>query len=200
MDLTGDGAYDAPVMPPAPPGSATPRIHRSISEARARWLLAGTGWLAWLWQLACAASTPPPATPATGEPAPASAEPPAAAATSTPAPLTATPPEPSGGSQDARGKNEIQAVIAANREKMRACYDAALKNNPGIQGDLVVGFVINPDGTVKSAEVDWKESELHVPELDSCAVDVLRSLKFPPSSRGLESKVNYPFNFNPRKP
>jgi len=91
-------------------------------------------------------------------------------------------------------------VIAANREKMRACYDAALKNNPGIQGDLVVGFVINPDGSVKSAEVNWKESELHVPELDSCAVDVLRSLKFPPSSRGLESKVNYPFNFNPRTP
>ena len=80
---------------------------------------------------------------------------------------------------------------------MRACYEAALKNNPGIHGDVVVAFVINPDGSVKSAEVNWSESEIHVPELDSCAVDVVRGLKFPPSSRGLESKVNYPFNFNP---
>jgi TonB family protein len=89
--------------------------------------------------------------------------------------------------------------MAANRDKVRACYDAALKNNPGIAGDLVVSFVINPDGSVKSAEVNWSESELHVPELDACAIDVLRTLKFPPSSRGLESKVNYPFNFKPGK-
>ncbi|MEY4544036.1 MAG: hypothetical protein RL685_231 [Pseudomonadota bacterium] len=61
----------------------------------------------------------------------------------------------------------------------------------------MIGFVINPDGSVKSAEVNTTESELHVPELDSCAVDVLKTLKFPASSRGLESKVNYPFNFKP---
>jgi TonB family protein len=98
---------------------------------------------------------------------------------------------------DARGKEQIQAVIAANRERVRACYDAAHKKDPGIQGDLVVAFVINPDGSVKSAEVSPQESEIHSPELDSCAIDVLKTLKFPASSRGLESKVNYPFNFKP---
>jgi TonB family protein len=98
---------------------------------------------------------------------------------------------------DTRGKEQIQAIIAANRERVRSCYVAALPKNPGIQGDLVIGFVINPDGSVKSAEVNTTESELHVPELDSCAVDVLKTLKFPASSRGLESKVNYPFNFKP---
>jgi hypothetical protein len=39
-----------------------------------------------------------------------------------------------------------------------------------------------------------------VPELDTCAVEAVKTFKFPPSSRGLESKVNYPFNFNPAAP
>jgi TonB family protein len=114
-------------------------------------------------------------------------------------------PEPSAEAQssaptapkDARGKNEIQQVMVANRDKVRACYDSALAQNPGIEGDLVVSFVIDPHGDVKQAEVDWSHSDLHVPELDTCAADAVRSIKFPPSSRGLESKVNYPFNFHP---
>jgi TonB family protein len=154
---------------------------------------------------ACAPAEPARAPAPASEAAPAPAAP--AESTSSTAPQSAaSPAAPATASEarevpkDARGKDEIQAVIAANRAKVRTCYDAALKNNPGIAGDLVVSFVINPDGSVKSAEVNWSESELHVPELDSCAVDVLRTLKFPPSSRGLESKVNYPFNFNPGKP
>ncbi len=101
---------------------------------------------------------------------------------------------------DTRGKAEIQRVVADNRHKVRACYDAALATNPGIQGDLVVSFVIDPDGTVKQAEVNWSESDLHIPELDACAVDAIKTLEFPASSRGLESKVNFPFNFNPQPP
>ena len=80
---------------------------------------------------------------------------------------------------------------------MRACYEAALPQNPGIQGDLVIDFVIDPHGEVKQAEVNWSQSELHVPEIDTCAVEAVKSFKFPASSRGLESKVSYPFNFKP---
>lgn len=87
--------------------------------------------------------------------------------------------------------------MADNRDKVRACYDAALAKNPGIAGDLVVDFTIDPHGEVKQAEVNWSQSEIHIPELDSCAAEAVRSLKFPASSRGLESKVSFPFNFNP---
>lgn len=153
---------------------------------------------------ACAAPRPAEA------PASANAEPASEAAVEeAPAPESGTPtagasappqaPEPTAPS-DTRGKEEIQRVIADNRAKVRACYDAALKTNPGIKGDLVIGFVIDPEGNVKTAEINWSESELHVPELDTCAVDAVKTFKFPPSSRGLESKVNYPFNFNPAPP
>ena len=190
MDLRRGRAYDAPVMSPSELRGPTSTL--GVAGAL------GAGLL--LWAFACGPSQPARAPSPEPEPAPVPTQAPAS-----PAPLAAA---PSGSAaeapaaaeaapRDARGKEEIQAVLAANRDKVRACYEAALKTNPGIHGDVVVAFVINPDGSVKSAEVNWSESEIHVPELDSCAVDVVRSLKFPPSSRGLESKVNYPFNFNP---
>jgi TonB family protein len=190
MDLRHGRAYDASVMSPSElrgPTSA-PGVAASLCA----------GLL--LCAFACGPGQPANAPSPEAAPAPAPTETPANPAPQAAAPASsaeAAPAAPESGPRDTRGKGEIQAVLAANRDKVRACYEAALKNNPGIHGDVVVAFVINPDGSVKSAEVNWSESEIHVPELDSCAVDVVRGLKFPPSSRGLESKVNYPFNFNP---
>lgn len=155
-----------------------------------------------------ACSTPPaPETPTTpsGDPAPAEAAPEPTEAPTADAPeLLAPTTEPAASDPalpaDTRSKEDIQRVVADHRDKVRACYDAALKTNPGIKGDLVISFVINPEGDVKTAETNWSESDLHVPELDTCAVEAVKTFKFPPSSRGLESKVNYPFNFNPAAP
>lgn len=152
---------------------------------------------------ACSAPRPPEApTTASEAPAPAGAtseptEPPTA---SPPPAPTAEPQSSESTPVDTRGKEDIQRVVAENRDKVRACYDAALSTNPGIKGDLVISFVIDPEGNVKAAEANWSESDLHVPELDTCAVEAVKTFKFPPSSRGLESKVNYPFNFNPAGP
>ena len=164
--------------------------------------------------LSCA-PTPPAASPE-APPAEASAEPGAATAPETNAPESSAsepareassdvvpkPMDPAAQAaaqppQDTRTRDVIAAVMAENRAKVRACYDAALAQNPGIHGALVVSFTIDPRGNVKQAEVNWSESDIHVPELDTCAADSVRAIKFPPSSRGLESTVNYPFNFNP---
>jgi TonB family protein len=160
---------------------------------------------------ACARNAPAPEAPletpaeiASTAPEP-MAEPAAADQTATEA-TPATPQAPSEAptavapARDSRGKEQIQQVMAANRDKVRACYDAALPKNPGVHGGLVLDFVIDPRGDVKQAEVNWSASDLHIPELDTCAVDAVRSIKFPASSRGLESKVSYPFNFNPPRP
>jgi TonB family protein len=155
---------------------------------------------------ACSAPPPPAApTDASQAPAPADAareptEPPATAAPPALAPTAQPQASESPGPADTRGKEDIQRVVAENRDKVRACYDAALSTNPGIKGDLVISFVIDPEGNVKAAETNWSESDLHVPELDTCAVEAVKTFKFPASSRGLESKVNYPFNFNPPPP
>ncbi|HMI82522.1 MAG TPA: AgmX/PglI C-terminal domain-containing protein [Polyangiaceae bacterium] len=160
---------------------------------------------------ACGGSgpAPSPATPASNpsaptasypDPSPVPPEPVAAAATSSATPGPAAPAASAGKANDGpdRSLNDIRAVVANNRDAFRACYDKAVKAHPGIKGTYTLKFVVNPDGTVKSAEADSTKSEIHAVDLDTCAVGALKSLKFPPSKRGMESSVNYPFDFKPQ--
>jgi hypothetical protein len=92
----------------------------------------------------------------------------------------------------------IQQTVLDNRDRFRACYDAVQAKLPELQGDLTLFFVLDAEGKVKEAAVNEQRSTLKHEEIVKCAVEELRKLKFPPSSKGLETKVNYPFNFNPR--
>ena len=121
--------------------------------------------------------------------------PPAASSPSLAAASPATPPP-----APDRGMDDIRAIVAGNRDAFRACYDRSLKTHPGIKGRFMLKFVLNPDGTVKSAAADPTASEIHASDLESCAVGALKGLKFPPSKKGMESTVNYPFDFNPKGP
>jgi TonB family protein len=136
---------------------------------------------------AAASADPAPSAPGAASASP-SPTPAAAAASAAPAP------------QPDRNMNDIRAVVAGNRESFRACYDKSLKAHPDIKGTFVLSFVLNPDGTVKSAQADQSKSQIHTADLETCAVATLKTLKFPPSRKGMESTVNYPFDFNPKGP
>jgi outer membrane biosynthesis protein TonB len=97
-----------------------------------------------------------------------------------------------------RSLNDIRAVVAQNREGFRACFDRAAQAHTGLKGTFTLKFVLSPDGSVKSAEADPAKSQIHAPEMETCAVAVLRGIKFPISRRGMESTVSYPFDFNPK--
>jgi TonB family protein len=151
-----------------------------------------------------AASAPPPAStePATAStspvPSPVPPEPvPAAATSSAPAAAPAASGSKASEGPD-RSLDDIRAIVTNNRDTFRACYDKAAKARPGIKGTFTLKFVVNPDGTVKSAEADSSKSDIHAPELDTCAAAAFKALKFPPSKRGMESSGHYPFNFNPK--
>jgi outer membrane biosynthesis protein TonB len=116
--------------------------------------------------------------------APASAAPSASA--------SAAPPVPD------RTMNDIRAIVANNRDGFRGCYDRSAQAHPGIKGTYTLKFVLSPDGSVKSADADPSKSQIHAADLEACTVGVLKSLKFPPSRRGMESTVSYPFDFNPK--
>ena len=154
---------------------------------------------------ACGGSQPPATTP---EPATAAASsdtsgaappPPAASAPSTESsPSLAAAPSAAPPQAPDRNMDDVRAVVAGNRDAFRACYDKSLKTHPGIKGRFMLKFVVSPDGAVKSAEADVAKSEIRASDLESCAVGVLKGLKFPPSKKGMESTVNYPFDFNPK--
>jgi len=139
---------------------------------------------------AAVASADPAPTPA---PEPAESSPPPSAAAPAAAAESAAPAE----QEDDRTMEVIAAVVKANRQKARDCYDKALKQNSGLKGDLVIHFTLKPNGKVKEAMLNRERSTITEPSVVNCVIDVIKSLEYPKSSKGFESTVNYPFNFTP---
>jgi hypothetical protein len=142
---------------------------------------------------AAATAEPAAAPPANAGPEPAESSAPPSAAAPAPAAESAAPAE----QEDERTMEVIAAVVKANRQKARDCYEKALKQTPGLKGDLVIHFTLKPNGKVKEATLNRERSTITEPSVVSCVIDVIRSLEYPKSSKGFESTINYPFNFNP---
>jgi hypothetical protein len=135
-------------------------------------------------------SSPEPATTDAPAASSASAEP---AASSVPAPADAD----DSSSGETRTMEVIAEVVKAHRKPARECYEKQLKQIPDLKGDLVIHFTLRPNGTVKTAEINTERSTITAPPVVNCVIDVIRGIQFPRSSRGMETTVNYPFNFNP---
>jgi hypothetical protein len=137
------------------------------------------------------AAEPPPASETAAPEAPAQAS--SADAPTPPAEEAA----PAGGDPDTRTMEVIAGVVKAHRKDARACYEKAQKQITGLKGDIVVHFVLTPSGKVKTAELNEERSTIKEPSVVNCVIDVIRAIEFPKSSRGMETTVNYPFNFTP---
>lgn len=151
--------------------------------------------------LACRPDTPPvePVTeaevvepPSAPEPAPADPEPASAPAADANDPTMATAADSNG---ETRTSEVIAQVIRDNRQPFRDCYEKGKKKIPELEGTLTLYFVLSPKGEVKTAELNRERSDIVEPTVVDCAVAVLKTMKFPRSSRGMESTVNYPFDF-----
>jgi hypothetical protein len=175
--------------------------------------------------LGCGGSSPPAAS-APAAPTPAPADPtPAPATTASPDAANdgwegegeAKGTTPAGGAQPAANDSKpatggsaqppetrtlevIQKLIKDHRPAVRECYDKARKELPSLQGDMVIHLVLDPAGKVKVIELNQERSNLKSPAVVNCAIDVIKHIDFPPSSRGLETVVNYPYNFMPGGP
>lgn len=107
--------------------------------------------------------------------------------------------ESAGGGEETetRTTDLIQKTIVNQRKPFRACYEKAKKDLPTLQGTMTLTFTLDPEGKVKSAELNQDRSDLKSPVVVDCALAELKKIKFAPSSRGMETTVNYPFNFKP---
>ncbi len=97
-----------------------------------------------------------------------------------------------------RGPADIRAIVVAHRDEARSCYDKALPSHPGLEGNLVVQWTIDPKGTVTQVSLDSARSQITEPGVVACIGDVVRKIKFAASPGGFETKAFYPFNFHPR--
>ncbi len=101
-------------------------------------------------------------------------------------------------SEPGRSAKDIQTIVAVRRDEARACYDKGLAAHPGIEGDLDVKWVIDPQGNVTEASVDTTKSTILEPGVGACVVDVIKKIKFAASAKGYETRAHYPFNFHPK--
>jgi TonB family protein len=149
-----------------------------------------------------ASSAPPSSSAATDTSPKAVTEPSAPTTLAATAPSSSPAKETPAPSASARGPDrsidDIRAVIASNRDTFRGCFDESLKTHPGLEGKFMLHFMVNPDGTVKSAEADPTRSTIHAADMEACASRAVRALRFPPSRKGMESTIDYPFDFHPR--
>jgi hypothetical protein len=98
-----------------------------------------------------------------------------------------------------RGPADIRAIVIAHRDEARACYDAGLNTHPGIEGDLVLQWTIDPKGSVTQFSEDTERSQITEPSVVKCVGNVIKKIQFAASPGGYETKAFYPFNFHPRK-
>lgn len=97
-----------------------------------------------------------------------------------------------------RGIEDINAIVKAHRDEARACYDKALQDHSGIEGDVVISWTIDPKGNVTKTSLDIARSTISEPTLVACISEVIKRIQFAPSPGGFETKASYPFNFHPR--
>ncbi|HSQ66177.1 MAG TPA: AgmX/PglI C-terminal domain-containing protein [Polyangiaceae bacterium] len=99
-----------------------------------------------------------------------------------------------------RSPEDIITIIKSHRDEARACYDAAVKTHPGIEGNLDITWKLDPKGKVTETGVDASKSDIHEPGLIKCIGDVIRKIPWAASPRGVETSAHYPFNFHPHGP
>jgi outer membrane biosynthesis protein TonB len=81
-----------------------------------------------------------------------------------------------GSGKASRSREEIETVFDRNKGALYALYTRALRENPELQGKLVLELVIAPSGDVTMCRV--VSSELKDPDLESKIVSRVKLFKF----------------------
>src|SRR5690606_727636 len=90
---------------------------------------------------------------------------------------------------------EIMAVIRANLNQIRHCYEQTLQRSPNAAGKMSVMFVVGANGRVTTVNVT--SSTIADSRMRGCVTGKIQRWAFPQPRGGQPVTVNYPFVFNP---
>ena len=82
-----------------------------------------------------------------------------------------------GNKKGARDSSEVRQILDSNKGAIFALYSRALRDNPSLQGKVVLEIVIAPSGEVTGCRV--LSSELNDPELERKLVARIKLIHFP---------------------
>jgi TonB family protein len=89
-------------------------------------------------------------------------------------------------------KPAVREVVRAHIGQVRECYNAELVENESVAGDVVVSFVIQPDGSAVGVNVPKSTMPAR---FDACLITAVEGWTFPASDA--ETRVSYPFELSP---
>ncbi len=99
-----------------------------------------------------------------------------------------------GGGKASRSIEEIKLVFERNKGAIYALYNRALREDPGLQGKVLIELKIAPDGRVMTVRV--VSSELKTPELEGKLMARIRMFEF--AAKDVEPMVvTWPVDFLP---
>jgi len=93
-----------------------------------------------------------------------------------------------------RGDQSIRQKMEEAKGRIFGIYNRALRENPTLQGKVVFKLVIEPNGSVSSAQV--VSSELNDPDLERKLLAAVRGIQFG-ASDVMQTTLNYSFDFLP---
>lgn len=98
------------------------------------------------------------------------------------------------GKKGGRDESEVRQILDSNKGAVYALYGRALRDNPDLQGKVVLEIVIAPTGEVTDCRV--LSSDLKDPELEAKLKARIKLIRFPP--RDVDAlTVTYPIEFLP---
>ncbi|MGM8225408.1 TonB family protein [Cellvibrio sp. ARAG 10.3] len=95
----------------------------------------------------------------------------------------------------ARSEEEIRKVMEQHKGAIFSIYNRALRQNPALQGKVVVKIIIESSG--KISDVSIVSSELQDPDLEAKLLQRIRLISFP-ASNVARTTLNYSFDFLPQ--
>jgi hypothetical protein len=90
----------------------------------------------------------------------------------------------------------LTELVRSKRDAFRCCFDVWAKDHPGAQGSAKMVVKLKPNGSVIS--VDFDDAPNRVPDVEACIGDLAKSLSYPRSPSGKETKFRYPFDSKAR--
>jgi protein TonB len=93
-----------------------------------------------------------------------------------------------------RGDQSIRQKMEEAKGRIFGIYNRALRENPALQGKVTFKLVIEPNGSVSSAQII--SSELNNPELERKLLAAIRGIEFG-ASDVMQTTLNYSFDFLP---
>lgn len=94
-------------------------------------------------------------------------------------------------------REAVRRVIRSILSQIKSCYERRLRNNSGLEGKVVIRFVIEEQGRVRRAET--KSSTLSDRDVEACVAMRIREQRFPDPPAGTIAEVDYPFVFGMQK-